>query len=59
MTTNRYTRRSINLDDASHNRCKALADEMAISISGLLRILIKQAYKQHERNRAAAAGTAV
>jgi hypothetical protein len=47
MTTNRYTRRSINLDDVSHNRCKALADEMAISISGLLRILIKQAYEQH------------
>ena len=43
--TNRYTRRSINLDDTSHNRCKELADSMAISVSGLLRIIIKDAYE--------------
>ena len=45
--TNRYTRRSINLDDNSHDRCKLLAEKMAISISGLLRIIIKQAYEQY------------
>jgi hypothetical protein len=45
--TNRYTRRSINLDDTSHDRCKLLAENMAISISGLLRIIIKQAYERH------------
>jgi hypothetical protein len=44
--TNRYTRRSINLDDTSHDRCKLLAENMAISISGLLRIIINQAYEQ-------------
>jgi hypothetical protein len=46
MGTNRYTRRSINLDDASHNRCKELADDLAISVSGLLRIIIKEAYEE-------------
>jgi hypothetical protein len=44
--TNRYTRRSINLDDNSHTRCKVLAEQMAISVSGLLRIIIKQAYER-------------
>jgi hypothetical protein len=43
---NRFTRRSINLDDASHNRCKELAEDMAISVSGLLRIIIKEAYEE-------------
>jgi hypothetical protein len=42
----RFTRRSVNLDDASHNRCKQLADDMATSISGLLRIIIKEAYEE-------------
>jgi hypothetical protein len=47
--TSRFTRRSISLDDASHDRCKELADNLAISVSGLLRIIIKQAYEQHLR----------
>ena len=44
--SNRFTRRSVNLDDASHNRCKELAADMAISVSGLLRIIIKEAYEE-------------
>jgi hypothetical protein len=39
--SNRFTRRSVNLDDASHNRCKELAEDMAISVSGLLRLIIR------------------
>ena len=42
----RFTRRSVNLDDVSHNRCKELAEDMAISLSGLLRIIIKEAYEE-------------
>jgi hypothetical protein len=45
--TNRYTRRSINIDDDNFVRCKTLAAEMAVSISGLLRLLIKDAYEKH------------
>ena len=44
---NRYKRRSINLDDRSYSRCKELARGMSISISGLLRIIIKDVYEQH------------
>jgi hypothetical protein len=47
MTLSRYKRYSINLDDSSHQRCKLLAEKMAISISGLLRIIINKAYEQH------------
>jgi hypothetical protein len=42
----RYQRRSINLDDVSHARCKALADDVTLSISGVLRLLIKKAYEE-------------
>ena len=44
MTITRFKRRSINLDDVNHRRCKVLADEMATSISGVLRILIFHAF---------------
>jgi hypothetical protein len=44
--TERYKRHSINLDDQSHANCKALADDMGVSISGMIRILIKQAFEK-------------
>ncbi len=43
MTENRFRRRSISLDDASHAQCKTLAESMALSVSAMLRVLIKQA----------------
>jgi hypothetical protein len=46
MTVTRFKRRSINLDDVSHARCKALADNLAVSLSAMLRILIHQAYER-------------
>jgi predicted transcriptional regulator len=42
---------TIYLDEASRQRLQALADEMAISRSGVVRVLIAQAWK----NRSAAA----
>jgi hypothetical protein len=42
----RYQRRSINLDDVSHARCKALAHDVTLSVSGVLRLLIKKAYEE-------------
>jgi antitoxin component of RelBE/YafQ-DinJ toxin-antitoxin module len=46
MKDNRFKRRSINLDDATHEKCKALADDLGLSVSGFLRIMIRQAYEQ-------------
>ena len=48
MTTGQFKRHSINLDDISHDRCKILAHELSTSISGLLRLLVKDAYEDHE-----------
>ena len=45
--TNHYTRRSINIDNDNFLRCKTLAAEMAVSISGVVRLLIKDAYERH------------
>jgi hypothetical protein len=52
MTTARFKRHSINLDDISHDRCKVLAQELSTSVSGLLRLLVKDAYEnnQHEED---------
>jgi len=44
--TQRYQRRSINLDDVSHARCKTLAENVTLSVSGVLRLLIKKAYEE-------------
>lgn len=46
IMTQRYQRRSINLDDISHARCKALAQNVTLSVSGVLRLLIKRAYEE-------------
>jgi hypothetical protein len=47
MTTARFKRYSINFDDISHDRCKVLAQELSTSISGLLRLLVKDAFEDH------------
>jgi hypothetical protein len=48
MTPTRFKRHSINLDDISHDRCKVLAQELSTSISGLLRLLVKDAYEHQQ-----------
>jgi hypothetical protein len=48
MTTTRFKRYSINFDDISHDRCKILAQELSTSISGLLRLLVKDAFEDHK-----------
>ena len=45
----RFKRHSINLDDISHDRCKVLAQDLSTSISGLLRLLVKNAYEESRR----------
>jgi hypothetical protein len=45
-TATRFKRHSINLDDVSHNRCKILAQALSTSISGLLRLLVKDAFER-------------
>lgn len=45
--TNRFTRRSINIDDENFVRCKILAADMAGTISSVIRLLIKAAYEKH------------
>jgi hypothetical protein len=50
VTTNRFTRRSINIDADNFARCQTLANDLAISISGLIRLLIKQAYEKHMKS---------
>lgn len=48
MTRARFKRHSISLDDTSLERCKVLADELSTSVSGLLRLLVKNAYENQE-----------
>jgi hypothetical protein len=47
MTTSKYKKRSINVDHETITRCKALADDWAVSISVLIRLLIRDAYEKH------------
>jgi hypothetical protein len=47
VTTNRFTRRSVNIDEENFARCQTLASHLAISVSGLIRLLIKHAYEKH------------
>jgi predicted DNA-binding protein len=48
--SSRLKRYSINLDDSSHDRCKNLAHEMSTSVSGVVRILIRDAFEERERS---------
>jgi hypothetical protein len=49
MTIQKFKRKSVSLDDASVDRCKILAEVMSTSISGLLRLIIKRAFDEHQR----------
>jgi hypothetical protein len=50
VTTNRFSRRSVNIDAENFARCQTLANDLAISISGVIRLLIKQAYEKHVKS---------
>ena len=52
MTSN-YKRVSLNLDDATQYRCHVLAREMAVSMSALVRIVIKDRYEKYFLDEAA------
>jgi hypothetical protein len=45
MTINRFKRHSINLDDQSHTQCGIMAEHLALSKSGLIRVLIRKAFE--------------
>jgi hypothetical protein len=47
MTTSKFQRRSINVDKETITRCQALADDWAVSVSVLIRLLIRDAYEKH------------
>ncbi len=46
MKINRLRRRTINLDDITHQRCRMLADAMTLSISGWLRLMVREIYEK-------------
>jgi hypothetical protein len=46
MNNYRYRGVSISLDRTSHQRCKVLAHERTTSVSGLIRILINDTFRQ-------------
>jgi hypothetical protein len=50
MINQKFKRKSISLDDLSVDRAKALADDKSTSISGVLRLIIKDAFEEHQRN---------
>jgi hypothetical protein len=44
MEKKQYKRCSINLDDQSHEKCKIMANVLAVSISGIIRLLVHDAF---------------
>jgi hypothetical protein len=50
MQVARYKRYSINLDDESRDQCKLLADNLTVSMSGLIRMLIRNAFEKRHAN---------
>jgi hypothetical protein len=44
MTVNKFKRKSVSLDDASVDRAKRLAADRSTTVSGILRLLIKDAF---------------
>lgn len=46
MNNHRCKRVSISIDRTSHQRCKVLARERTTSVSGLIRTLIRDAFRQ-------------
>jgi hypothetical protein len=51
--TSTYKRVSLNLDDATQYRCHVSAREMAVSMSALVRIVIKDRYERYFLDEAA------
>lgn len=49
MTVNNFKRKSVSLDDVSVDRCKLLAKDLYTSMSGLLRLIIKNAFDEYQR----------
>ena len=50
MQIARYKRYSINLDDESRDQCGLLADNLTVSMSGLIRMLIRNAFEERQTN---------
>jgi hypothetical protein len=50
MPTPTFKRRSINLDDKTYKIGKLLANNKALSLSALLRLMINDAYEQFPGN---------
>ena len=48
MQIARYKRYSINLDDESRDQCGLLADNLTVSMSGLIRMLIRDAFEERQ-----------
>jgi hypothetical protein len=44
MTIHKFKRKSVSLDDASVDRAKRLAADRSTTVSGILRLLIKDAF---------------
>jgi hypothetical protein len=45
-----YKRYSINLDDESRDQCGLLAANLTVSMSGLIRMLIRHAFEERRTN---------
>jgi hypothetical protein len=50
MQIARYKRYSINLDEESRDQCELLADNLTVSMSGLIRMLIRNAFDECQSN---------
>ena len=50
MQIARYKRYSINLDDESRDQCGILASYLTVSMSGLIRMLIRDAFDERQIN---------
>jgi|tagenome__1003787_1003787.scaffolds.fasta_scaffold20906288_3 hypothetical protein len=48
MDNARYKKYSINLDDDSRDQCGILASYLTVSMSGLIRILIRDAFEERQ-----------
>jgi hypothetical protein len=45
VAVSKFKRHSINLDDQAHTQCGILAANLALSMSGVIRILIRNAFE--------------
>jgi hypothetical protein len=50
MQIARYKRYSINLDDESRDQCGLMADNLIVSMSGVIRMLIRHAFEERHAN---------